>query len=226
MQSQAFSLILPFLSCRTRCLRWSVSCRPALLTLWSASAPTPAVSLTVLTAFMCPHSCNTSGCSRWSAWSVMDTRFVCLSHASSPGQCRQRVISIRLIYWLISLLRQNNYILSLTFLTVFDKNVKNLKVGVTLSLSLFPWSDTLGSLQVTLISVYRVQVRAAQSLSAYAYSKFGVQNHTHTGTLALISHSNPHGEKHRMTLNAFLEQSVAAHEYQRHSYHVRTTHIL
>lgn len=116
--------VLLLLSSRTHCLRWSVSCRPAHLTLWSVSAPTQAVTLTVSTASTCLPSCNTSGCSRWSVWSVMDTRSVCLSRASSAGQCRQWVISIKLIYWVISLLRQNNHILTLPFL-VFNKNVRN-----------------------------------------------------------------------------------------------------
>lgn len=72
---------------RTRCQRWSVKCRPALPTLLSVCAQTPAVSRTVLTASMCPPSCSTLGCLRWSAWSVMDTLSACPSQASSAGQC-------------------------------------------------------------------------------------------------------------------------------------------
>lgn len=73
---------------RTRCQRWSVSCRLALRTLWSVCAPTPVVSQTVLTASMCLPSCSTSGCLRWCAWSVMDTLYACPSQASSAGQCQ------------------------------------------------------------------------------------------------------------------------------------------
>lgn len=88
LPSSAFDCIsCLFPSFRIRCQSWSVSCRPALRTLWSVCAPTPVVSQTVLTASMCLPSCSTSGCLRWCAWSVMDTLSACLFQASSPGQC-------------------------------------------------------------------------------------------------------------------------------------------
>lgn len=75
----------PFSPFRTHCQKWWVSCRLALLTLWSVCAPTQAVSPNVLTAPMCPPSCSTSGCLRWCAWSVMDTLSASPSQDSSAG---------------------------------------------------------------------------------------------------------------------------------------------
>lgn len=80
-------LMILFFS-RTPLQKWCVNCSLALLIMWSACAPIPAVSQTTLTASTCRHNCSTSVCWTWCAWSVMDTPSACPLQPSSAGQCQ------------------------------------------------------------------------------------------------------------------------------------------
>ena len=164
------STVSPFPSFRTRCPRWSVSCRPAVLTLWSACAPTPAASQTVLTVSMCQPSCSTSGCLRWCAWSVMDTLSACPSQAFSAGQCRNTCIiksaaavitrNLKLLCYLCAMIHSLHSLL-FTY-SFFCLKFDRFPFFISLSVSVI--SLTLRSQQVTVISVrWWVTGRAGQS---------------------------------------------------------------
>lgn len=126
-------------SFRTRCQRWSVSWKPARLTLWSVSDPMPRVSLMLLTAPMCLPSCSTSGCLRWCEWSVMVTLSACLSRASSPGQCHSVLVTqVISIFFFISLFVLQLYIHIFLSFSFFSHNPV---LWVGSSFSLYDWSQ-------------------------------------------------------------------------------------
>lgn len=74
------------------------------------------------------------------------------------------------------------------------------------------------------LSVYRVRVKVAESLTASAYCSASGVHGSHVHVQTLISHSRPYCSKHKMTSNGFLEECSAAGECHYHITHVSPTH--